>query len=149
MKTFTFYGTESDYGISVWSFLIILLPLGLRLLTDWYLIVRKKKEPKHWLHNLLTGIFMIICAWSIWLIDGLPAGRGFMMMWGIFFAGFDYLLNVLRGEKWYYIDLALDGKGNFFDSFYQRIGMLGVIFLKFWWLFFCFSVCFYWSLTGL
>jgi len=147
MEGFNFLGLETDYGISFVAIVLMCMPLMLRLSFDalWILVV--KKEVDHTAHSAAMFALMVFISIHVYSIEQTHnVIQPFFFQIGIFTLFFDYGLNLVRGLKWHYIDQGLDGKQSFADSVYQRIGVLGTLFLKLWLALLCFSVYFYWTL---
>lgn len=107
--------------------LILVVPLLIRLLWDWYTIKVERREVDHGLHTLVTGGIMIACAMinSFTFPEGfswLGTLKGTSLAFGIFM-WFDYALNIaVRGwDEWDYIDQAKgDGLSSKTDKFYKK-----------------------------
>ena len=63
--------------------------------------------------------------------------------WAIFVLLFDYVLNLLRGLDWWYVDEGLDGKQSWMDSIYTQLPWWAIMFVKIWVFLLGFSVYFF------
>lgn len=114
-----------------WITVILLVtPLLQRLALDYFTIMVDKIPVDHKKHTILTGVLMVACAGIIQIIDGTAWWRALIMSWGLFFLCFDYLLNVIRGLKWYYVPYPGPGVSKW-DGMAYKIGPWGVLFIKF------------------
>lgn len=135
-----------DFGISFGAVILLLLPLIFRLFLDLFLIKVIKEEVPHKAHTYITGVVIFITSWAVLMTE--PVYYLFQPLLfevGIFWLFFDYVLNLIRGEKFFYIDLGLDGKQSWFDSWYVKFGWLNVLFLKL--MLFAFSFLVYFQLS--
>lgn len=146
MIAFKILWLEADHSIGFWSIIILFLPLIIRLAWDGHRILVERKEVKHGKHSTATAFFIFIAALAVWCLEPVKTiFQPFLLSWGIFWMFFDYALNLIRGERIFYIDLGLDGKRSFFDSVYERIGVHGTLFAKVWFLLLGISLYFNWS----
>lgn len=145
---FSLLGMQSDYAFH-WSLIFFLfLPLVARVYAD-YKVIKSGVEVMHFWHLVMTALAMAALSCYARALTGIPVWKVFVLQWGVFWLFFDYALNVVRGKKWYYIDQGKDGKSSLTDKVYNRIGILGTLFVKFWWFVFCLSVSFFGSyVTG-
>lgn len=146
---FMFFGMETDHGIGFWSIIILFSPLAIRLAWDGHEILVRKREVNHGKHTTATAFFILIAAFAVWVLEPVRSVfQPFMLSWGIFWMLFDYSLNIIRGERFFYIDLGTDGKQSFFDSIYEKLGPYPVLGVKLWFLLLSFSIYFYWTLIS-
>lgn len=146
-ESFEFLGMETDHGIGFRAIIFLFSPLIIRLMWDGHEILIQKCEVNHGKHATATVFFILIAAIAVWLTEPVKTVfQPFLLSWGIFWMGFDYALNLIRGEKIFYIDLGDDGYQSFFDSIYEKVGPHVILFTKVWFLLVGFSVYFYWSL---
>ena len=143
MKAFIFFGMQSDFGFR-WAMLLLVIPLGLRLWWDYHTIVNQKKEVDHAAHTILTGVMMAVVSVFDWVFG--PAKyfiQPLIFQWAIFVLLFDYVLNLLRGLDWWYVDEGLDGKQSWMDSIYTQLPWWAIMFVKIWVFLLGFSVYFF------
>lgn len=143
---FYFLGMKSDLTIHWYALLLLALPTILRLTFDWYTISRKKVEVNHKQHTIFTALGMIIVSWIVWRIEPVQyLIQPVFLSIGIFVLFFDYMLNLLRGKNFFYIDRGTDGKQSLSDKAYSVMGTFGTAFFKLWVVGVCMGVYFYMS----
>lgn len=139
----------ADRAIGLWPAVLMILPLITRLFFDYLEIMVYKTEVRHKTQAILTGIQMLSFSYIASSLEPVEYWKAMVLSWATFWLIFDYALNLLRGEKWHYIDLGKDGKRSLFDSIYERAGVLGTLFLKLWFFLFAIYAYFFWSYTEL
>lgn len=143
---FSFLGLESDYGISLLSFLLLCSPVFFRILWDWYTQKILNKEVNHTLHTIGTlGYMTAVCVIVLFLEPVYSFFQPLGLSIGIFGTLFDYLRNLSVGENIFYVDQETDGKGSITDRIYQRLPWFGILFLKAVALLTSFSFYFFWT----
>ena len=143
MNSFTFLGMESDFGPH-WSMIYLLIPLIFRLAWDAYEIKVLDIEPDHTKHTWITAAVMLFVSLFTWRYGpALYYIQPLILSATIFNQFFDYGLNLLRGEKWNYIDQGTDKKSSLADRAYKFFGWKIVFGFKLWCSLVGFSVYFY------
>lgn len=143
-NSFTFLGMDSDYNFH-WSMTLLFIPLIHRLWWDRKTIVVRKQNVNHAEHTTVTVLIAFVLSWIIWKTG--PARyliQPFLLSGCIFIWAFDYILNLLRGESWYYMSESVNAAWT--DGIWNRCGVWGTLFAKWWFLLLGFSVYFYLSL---
>jgi len=100
--------------------MIWILYIILDALVNWYIIVKKKESPDHFVMTIIRGIAAII--YGGFIIDVTPSlfWYWFFFCTTSFWVLFDPLLNVLRGLNPFYIGQTakLDQLGNKYKPWY-------------------------------
>lgn len=126
---------ETDHSISMWSVLLLSVPLVVRTVWDGHRILVKRKEVNHGKHWSATAFFIFVSAFSAWRLEPVEyLFQPLLLSWGIFWMLFDYMLNIIRGKDFFYIDVGLDGKQSNFDRIYEWLGPYGTFAVKLWFL---------------
>lgn len=85
-----------------------------------YSIIKQGKRPLHWLNALITIALAAILAY----FNHRPFAFSFAAFLGVYWFGFDTVLNLLRGEKVYYL-----GQESVLDRISQKAFPLDVIWI--------------------
>jgi hypothetical protein len=144
MNTFTLFWLETDHGIQPVSVVLLFLPLIFRIVWDGYKILVEREEINHEKHTTATACFMFLTSYAVFRIEPVRyMVQPVLLSWGIFWLFFDYLLNLLRGKNFFYVDQGeVSAK---IEKVYVFLGPWKTLAVKLWWFTVVLSVYFHMS----